>query len=298
MKSHYSPSQVAQALGVSESSVKRWCNQGLIDTERTAGGHRRIPVSSVIRFTRNHEHPLGEPELLSLPPTASGSPIGIEAALDEAVEALAAGDEERFRAVGFRLYLDGHSVAEICDQVLAPAFQRLGTQWQHGHLEIYQERRGCEICLKLLHELRLALPEVGRDAPVALGGTLAGDWYHLPTTMCELTLREAGWQAQSLGSSHPAETLAAAVRDRRPRLFWISASHAEDREELLDRVGRIYDVARDVGTALVVGGRILDEDLRRRARCSVVCEDLRRLASFASALEPTPDGGQPKHERS
>lgn len=298
MKSHYSPSQVAQALGVSESSVKRWCNQGLIETERTAGGHRRIPVSSVIRFTRDHEHPLVEPELLNLPPTSSVSRLGIEATLDETVEALEAGDEERFRAVGFRLYLDGHSIAEICDQVLAPAFQRLGTKWQHGRLEIYQERRGCEICLKLLHELRLALPEVGRGAPAALGGTLAGDWYSLPTTMCELALREVGWQAQSLGSSQPAETLAAAVRDRRPRLFWLSASHADDREAFVDRVDRIYDVAREAGTALAVGGRILDEDLRRRMRCSVVCEDLRRLASFASALEPEAGGGQPKHERS
>lgn len=286
MKSHYSTKQVAQALGVSESSVKRWCDQGLISSERTAGGHRRIPVSGVIRFTRRSEHALVEPELLNLPSTGSGSDTGMRAALDEAVDALSEGDEERFRAVGFRLYLEDHSVAEICDRVLAPSFHRLGDRWQHGRLEIYQERRGCEICLRLLHELR-ALGEGPADgAPVALGGTLAGDWYGLPTTMCEVVLREIGWNAQSLGSSHPAETLAAAVRDHAPRLFWISVSHVEDEDRLEEQVGVVYEAAREKGTALALGGRVLNEELRRRLPCSVVCEDLGRLVSFAQALEP------------
>ena len=33
-----SPKQVAHAMGVSESSLKRWCDQGLIPTVRTAAG--------------------------------------------------------------------------------------------------------------------------------------------------------------------------------------------------------------------------------------------------------------------
>lgn len=299
MKSHYSPKQVAQALGVSESSVKRWCDQGLIPVERTAGGHRRIPVSGVVRFTREHEHSLVEPELLNLPPAGSGTRLGVAAALDEATEALEAGDEDRFRAVGFRLYLDGHSIAEICDRVLAPSFHRLGDVWQHGRLEVYQERRGCEICLKLLHELRLALEAPEDDAPLALGGTLHGDWYALPTTMCEIALREAGWQAHSLGSNHPAETLVAAIRDHRPRLFWISVSFVEEGADLTERIGAVYEAAVEAGTALALGGRVLEGELRRQVSCSVVCEDLRRLVSFAAALEPAPHAGPAKtNERS
>ena len=45
-----SPKQVARALGVSESSLKRWCDKGLIPTERTAGGHRRLPLAGVLDF--------------------------------------------------------------------------------------------------------------------------------------------------------------------------------------------------------------------------------------------------------
>ena len=42
--------QVAEALSVSESSVKRWCDQGAIPTIRTVGGHRRIPLDGLLRF--------------------------------------------------------------------------------------------------------------------------------------------------------------------------------------------------------------------------------------------------------
>jgi len=44
---HYSPKQVAQRLGVSESSVKRWLDQGVVPVLRTAGGHRRISEESL-----------------------------------------------------------------------------------------------------------------------------------------------------------------------------------------------------------------------------------------------------------
>jgi excisionase family DNA binding protein len=47
-----SPRQVAEAIGVSESSLKRWCDSGLIPTRRTAGGHRRVPVAGVVAFLR------------------------------------------------------------------------------------------------------------------------------------------------------------------------------------------------------------------------------------------------------
>ena len=49
---HYSPKQVAERLGVSESSVKRWLDQGVVPVLRTAGGHRRISEESVEELLR------------------------------------------------------------------------------------------------------------------------------------------------------------------------------------------------------------------------------------------------------
>ena len=47
MKTTISPRQVARAIGVGESTLKRWCDRGLIPMLKTAGGHRRLAVSDV-----------------------------------------------------------------------------------------------------------------------------------------------------------------------------------------------------------------------------------------------------------
>ena len=54
MESLLSPREVAVALGVSESSVKRWVDLGELAALRTAGGHRRITRAEAVRFGALH----------------------------------------------------------------------------------------------------------------------------------------------------------------------------------------------------------------------------------------------------
>ena len=44
---NFSPKEIAKALGVSQASIKRWVDRGLIEAEKTAGGHRRISVQAL-----------------------------------------------------------------------------------------------------------------------------------------------------------------------------------------------------------------------------------------------------------
>ena len=90
------------------------------------------------------------------------------------------------------------------------------------HIEVYQERRSCEICMRVQHELRTHLPANEGAAPVAIGGTLSGDHYALPTGLIELVLKENHWNATSLGTNLPVETLLAAIEHHQPQLVWVS----------------------------------------------------------------------------
>ena len=65
-----SPRDLADALGVSESSLKRWIDAGKIEATRTEGGHRRILLGEAVRFIRESGAPLARPELLGLPEVA------------------------------------------------------------------------------------------------------------------------------------------------------------------------------------------------------------------------------------
>ena len=48
-----SPRDLAKAIGTSESSLKRWADQGLLQVTRTGGGHRRITLKAAINFIRD-----------------------------------------------------------------------------------------------------------------------------------------------------------------------------------------------------------------------------------------------------
>ena len=70
MRDLLTPKQVARALDVSESSVKRWCDKGAIPTQYTAGGHRRIPLAPLLQLVREGSYQLIHPEALGLPATS------------------------------------------------------------------------------------------------------------------------------------------------------------------------------------------------------------------------------------
>lgn len=289
MKQLLTPKQVARAIGVSEASLKRWCDKDLLPSTRTAGGHRRLPLTGVLEFLRQTNRPLVQPEVLGLPPTSGTGETVLERAVPRFYAALEAGDLDRVRAIIFDLHLAGHSVESIGDRVIAPAFRQVGDNWETGALEVYQEHRGAETCLRSLYQLGEVVPTPATDAPVAIGGTICGDPYQLPITLVELALRQQGWRADSLGPNHPAETLIAAMQHHRPRLVWISVSWYRSADEFLDEYNRVFVAAEREGIAVAVGGNALSDDVRQQMRYSAFCDTLAHLTTFVHAIyHPAP----------
>lgn len=284
METHLSPAQAAKALGVSESSLKRWCDQGLLPIVRTVGGHRKLPIASVLSFVRERGKTLVVPEMLGLPAITGRTTATLERSVETLTNILQKSEADQARRVIFDLYLAGHGLASICDQVIAVIFQRLGIAWECGDLEIYRERRACEIVYRLLNEMSLVLPPILPEAPLALGATLPSDYYQIPSTMVELVLREQGWQARSLGCNLPAATLIAALQQQRPRLFWLSASHIADTSEFVRDFNKIADEAQSLKIPIILGGRALTAELRQQLVFTACCENLRELQNLSQTL--------------
>jgi methanogenic corrinoid protein MtbC1 len=283
MRDLLTPKQVARAINASESSVKRWCDKGVIPTQYTAGGHRRISLPGLLNFLRERQQELVHPEALGLPPTSGQSARVVERARQQMTEALIAGDEPRCRQIAIDLYLAEHSISAICDEVFAAAFREIGDRWACGDAEVYQERRGCEILLRVLRELRSLLPAPAAGALTAIGAAPSGDPYRLGTTMAELVLRDAAWNAVSLGDNLPFATLAAAIRQQRPSLFWLSCSHIPDESEFLAGYRDLYEEF-GLEVAFVVGGYALSDQLRQRMKYSAYCDNMQHLEGFAQTL--------------
>ena len=280
------PKQVARAIGVSESSLKRWCDRGLIPMTCTAGGHRRLALSAVLDFLRTSKHPLLDPDAIGLP-AGTGKRKWTPASATEALKSgLVTADEVACRQIVLDLFLAGNRLSRIFDEIIAPAFHQIGQLWECGEVEVYRERRACRICVRLLHELRTLLTTPITTGAVAIGGTPVGDFYDVPTMLVELVLRQNGWQATSLGSSLPFDTLIAAIRENSPNLFWLSVSHIADKEAFVGEYQKLYEAAAG-RTKLIVGGRALTEDVRKRIQYAAYCDNLQHLEAYLAATPET-----------
>ena len=304
----FSPRQIANSLRVSESSIKRWCDHGTISTVRTVGGHRRITLPALQEFLRSSNHSLSNPHALGIEEKDLGLVTGQASqtsqptpsyqtirALDQSefLSALAAGQEDVCRRLLQIKLDDGWSRTEAAEDLIVDAMRGIGDQWDCGQLHVFQERRSCLICTRLIHWLFEGLVcEAAADSrssqnkktpPVAIGAAPETDPYEIPTALVQLALRESGWNAINLGHNLPLESMIRAAKEYRPKLVWLSVTWLSDPQQFIDQQNKLADsLGPDV--SLIVGGQGLNDGLRPHLRYTAHCDSLRHLIRLAARL--------------
>lgn len=228
--------QAARLLGAGTTSVKRWADMGLVQTVRTAGGHRRFKRSDIERFLRSRRDPGDDSdawqiwaELLEHSPSL---------ALDGALWTL-------------RAQLGAwHRVADELGELI----QELGRRWERGEISIGSEHVMSERLARSISRIAGSFPDAS-ELPRCLLATAEGDDHTLGLSLAELCLRAASWDTIWLGrrtSRHEISDLA----DRTPLdMVALSASSAsDDASHLADLAAAITRVCREKELPLVVGG--------------------------------------------
>lgn len=273
-----SPKQLAQATGVSESSIKRWADEGRLTMTRTAGGHRRIAIHDAIHFIREAGMEVVNPDaigLTNLEPVQAGSHTDRS---ERIRDLLIRGESEDFRAALIGAYVDGESLEQLCDGPLRWGMERAGQLWLESERGIFEEHRATALAVTGLIQLGLLLDsQVGQ--PIALGGAISGDTSQLPSLMASFVLKSAGFQTVNLGSTTPASSFREAISTYQPKLIWLCANHVEDSTTALQEIDTIVSCAREAGIPVVLGGRGVAE-LDRHARTGL--ETIRSMAELAA----------------
>lgn len=281
--------QVAEALGVSASTIKRWVDSGALEATRTVGKHRLVSLDEAIRFARSKNV---SPERLAALQSLGGRTL---LRVDDAVrDALILALRRGRAAEARRLIVEAHAVlgdgARLADELIRPAMERVGHDWSVGALDVFQEHRASRIVESALTTsiARLSARPVSPGAPVALGATPEGDLYTLSGLLCELALRELGWDVVNLGPNLPLASLAKAVRVHRPRLVWLSINHLADPARFVREYSAFHGAASACGAAVCLGGPALDAALRSRLIAASLGDRVAHLAEFARRLAPPP----------
>ncbi len=271
--------EVAQSLGVGVSSIKRWTNEGRLESTRTAGGHRRYFLDAVHRFATARGLPTGALPRLEgapAPPTEASDPDAIRAAL---LEALRSGDAtEAARLIGSSLSRAADGSA-VLDRVVGEAMRLIGEGWSRGAWSVDEEHRASHLVAEVLDRMRPGLP--GERARLAILAAPPGELHDLPLRMVRLVLERNGWSTEYYGADVPWSALEHAVARGRASLLALTARSSAPFES--DEFRNLVRDCQGRGTRVVAGG----EWARGGGRRELGYARIRTLRGFEAWLRQT-----------
>ncbi len=266
--------EAARLFDVHPSTVKRWCNDGELETEQTPGGHRRIAISAAASFARERGipnlltpfHPF-EPHVWNALRSATGRGDYFELhAL--ALQWARRGDFDRLE----RLYIEvGRSgrlpFCDFVDLAVRGLLATVGAEWQAGRMRVGDEHMVTQAILGALAFLRRdwVEPTNGHERatrPVAIVGTVAGNHHHVGSQCVRMLLERLGWTVYYPGPDVPIDDFGIIQMSREASLVCISlppGGSAGDVVRTLTVLSGFYDRARPY--SLAFGGSLPDEGL-------------------------------------
>lgn len=237
MKMWLSTKDAMKMLGVGSTTIKRWADEGLLNSSRTAGGHRRFQRSDVIRLANSTpERDLALPEV------------------DIWVRRLTSSDyddnlTQQIHALCSRLG-SWYETADFLGRVLT----EVGNGWANGTISVIEEHIAS-------NRLRLAVGALAEsmivpdEAPICRLATLSGETHELGLFFARLCFRASGIETTFIGADTPADDLVRFIHENEQSVIGLSASAwLTDYGTLNQAVLKIAAACRTTGTELILGG--------------------------------------------
>ena len=274
---------VAALLLVSEATVKRWADDGLLLPKKTVGGHRRFSIQSIARLRREQ----GIAPAAQSPAKRAGKKIvpGRLPSAEGFSELLLSDNEAEATAQLIDAYLQSHALATIFDTTITDAMHRVGDLWFNGTITIADEHLATRVMLSALQKLRgIVVPEPATGLK-AINCGIEGDLHELPIHLAEVIFESEGWDISNLGPNTPLFTLRDMVAQKKPELVCISARSIVDLDRATTEYAQLRKVSEKINGTTVLGGEVFrDSNLRQRFPAEFYAESFQGLSTFVKGL--------------
>lgn len=275
--------EVARLCRVSDATVKRWEDAGLLKSERTNGGHRRFRAEELARFQREQNLGLkrchGDDSIIKANllrrngKLLSGSPL---------FSPLLNGCETESADLLIGEYLQKKSPAEIFDEFICPAMREIGELWASGELTVAEEHLATRTACNAVHKLRNALPVPAPPEKLAMCCAVGGDFHELPTFLAQVVLENEGWEVMNFGGNMPLAFLTKEVLKHQPNALCISATFIENIVQFSDDYQIFSKRIEKRATSVIFGGKVFNDfSIRRNFPKAIFIKTFTELAKFA-----------------
>ena len=273
--------EVARLLQVSEATVKRWADDGLLYSSKTAGGHRRFSTHSIASLRR--EKGIGTAPALPRP-RKKGRALSLSSSV-RLTELLLGGEEREAAAFLIHAYMEGQSLMSLFDKTITEAMHEVGELWFRGTITVADEHLATRVVLSALQKLRGIVVPAGPNGMKAICCGIDGDLHELPVHLAEMILEAEGWDTRNLGPNTPLFSLREMITQQRPQLVCISARSIPDLDRATSEYAQLRKVTAKLSASVVIGGEgFRDPSIRQRFLSDFYAENFAGLAKFVKAL--------------
>ena len=242
----WTSAEVAHAFRVGVSSIKRWTDEGELESVRTPGGHRRYTLPALYRFASIRN--LGTDLLpqIEQPDLFEDVPLPADITL---YQALKSGDADAVRKLVTPHVDTLVQRASFLDRVIGDALREIGDRWESGDLGVAEEHRASNIIAEAIDRQR---PRPPRDARVAILACPPDELHDLPLRLVRIMFEWAGWRTELLGASLPWPSAHAAIASSKPAIIAFSARSGDPFH--CTAFDELCGACADCGTTVIVGG--------------------------------------------
>ena len=301
-KTILSTSDVARLFNVTETTVKRWADEGTLKCQKTPGGHRKFEIRNVVEFAeQNQFDPVGALEIpggedlgskIQVAVLGREFPVLVSAYLRKALV------QEESGLFPFLSYLYQHCIQlwEMHDLVIRPALHEIGERWSRGEIGVDDEHRASYETLEALAMLQLQIGMKSRCGHSVVCATLGDELHEIGLRCANYLFESQGWESRYLGSRVPSEAMNAAIVHWKPDIVCLSSTYGApaDRQKQLRS---IVDAAGSVGAVVLAGGALADSLKMDEGVIETEHNSSRDLLCFIQGFDRTksgPGGGIPR----
>lgn len=152
------------------------------------------------------------------------------------------------------LYHQGLPMKSIYFDIFEKALKEVGTFWESGKIDVWQEHFISEVTMDLMREIKSKEQRKKKNLCYVMGVTAGAELHNIGLKMILDTLEIEGGKSLYLGSNVPVQSLVNAVKSEKPDLLAISVTIDHHIESVKYMIEAIRENVKGKLPKIVVGG--------------------------------------------